>query len=144
MTAPIIVRGRGSKARRGSLIAPCAAAALSRHTGRFCAIYGRSPFAGVRRDVRSSAGVVLQQPVHITPLEFMPAFKASGSLSGPHSALTVCQDTLRNRAKSFHVNHSFRDAPASEMQEITEGIPDERKPTARDGNLTARERKNAC
>lgn len=119
MTAPIIVRGRGSKARRGSLIAPCAAAALSRHTGRFCAIYGRSPFAGVRRDVRSSAGVVLQQPVHITPLEFMPAFKASGSLSGPHSALTVCQDTLRNRAKSFHVNHSFRDAPASEMQEIT-------------------------
>lgn len=44
----------------------------------------------------------------------------------------------------FHLPSSLRDAPASEMQEITEGIPDERKPTARDGNLTARERKNAC
>lgn len=122
MTAPIIVRGRGSKARRGSLIAPCAAAALSRHTGRISAIYGRSPFAGVRRDVRSSAGVVLQQPVHITPIEFMPAFKASGSLSGPHSALTVCQDTLRNRAKSFHVNHSFRDASALQEHLATGAI----------------------
>lgn len=122
MTAPIIVRGRGGKARRGSLIAPCAAAALSRHTGRFCAIYGRSPFAGVRRDVRSSAGVVLQQPVHITPIEFMPAFKASGSLSGPHSALTVCQDTLRNRAKSFHVNHSFCDASALQEHLATGAI----------------------
>lgn len=59
-------------------------------------------------------------------------------------AIQPSEQTARGLTDRFQVNHSLRDAPASEMQETTEGIPDERKPTARDGNLTARERKNAC
>ena len=127
MIAPIIVRGRGGKARRGSLIAPCATAALSRHTGRFCAIYGRSPFAGVRRDVRSSAGVVLQQPVHITPLEFMPVFKASGGLLLGNARVEFFQKPTRRFADRFHLPISFHDASASELHRTTGAIGNARK-----------------
>lgn len=69
---------------------------------------------------------------------------ARNPFSGLCRALQPRKQSRSGLTNRFQVNHSLRDAPASEMQETTEGIPDERKPTARDGNLTARERKNAC
>lgn len=75
------------------------------------------------------------QPV---PLKFVPAFKASGSLLLGNALIDLRQKSASRRADRFHVNRSFRDAPAFHEQITTERIPHDAKSGARPGNLAAR------
>jgi len=82
---------------------------------------------------------------HRVPLKFVRAIQAARSLiSRLHRAPALFQSSARAVAYVFQVTRSFQTAPASHVQSGMGRFPNERKSTARDGNLTARERNYAC
>lgn len=83
--------------------------------------YESAPVAGQRIGLVRGTGFGRVPLDNLARIEFFPA-QGAGHLSSPHGALTVLQDTLRNRAKSFQVDHSFRDAPAFHEQESTKEL----------------------
>ena len=132
-------RRPGDTEARGTILIasrPCAAAAHSKHAGGNSPIFVSDAFSSVRDRLGITAARGCRTTDHGRPVPI--------SFLGLGRALQPAKQTRSGLTDRFHLPSSLRDAPASEMQEITEGIPDERKPTARDGNLTARERKNAC
>lgn len=163
MAPVVIARGatcakRGGEGRGNQLASPYAAAAATifnscRERGAYTA---SAIFHGAVFPVRRTVGAIPAldgQPLPGSPLhDAKPVrynscrpFEASGSLiSGSHLALAPFHQSLRNRAYPFHLPISFRDALASQEQEITERIPDDAKTGARPRNLTARDGKHAC
>lgn len=113
---------------------------IRQHAGRSGAIFGPGVFARVmgRLDFRCS-----ETPVS-RPVQFIPAFKASGSLFLGNARFQACQQSSRRFANPFQVEIPLRGAALNEEKQTTGRIPDDGKSTAQSRNLTARDGNYAC
>lgn len=109
-------RMEGGRATRDTAsLPPRAAVAHIEHTERdFCrAIFGRVPFFGARRGVRTAS----RNPVHVTPpLNFSRPSRRPGSLSSS-ARIQFLAEQFRGEAP-VHSESSFV-APASELHRTT-------------------------
>lgn len=92
------------------------------------------------RGLRSLRGPAIQ----FLPAKFLWVFSVPRTVFSGLPRFKPLQKSGRGLSQCFQVSSSFLTACASHMQFVMERFPNERKSTARDGNLTARERNYAC